>query len=235
MENGINKISVYGDSILKGAITGTGSGHLFDIIEESSLVIACRNLNLELNNQSVFGSIVTKTQRRLKKDVEKGIVGDLAIIESGGNDCDYDWATISENPDPQTLPRVPLEDYLRITDEMVTLLRENKITPLIMTMPPLVGDRWFNHISNGHNKENINKFVNNVPDKLYRNHELYNLNLMEYCYKNNVQMVDMRKAMLSAPDYRNLMCLDGIHPNEDGYKYMATIWEKELPKIKKEF
>ena len=85
MENGINKISVYGDSILKGAITGTGSGHLFDIIEESSLVIACRNLNLELNNQSVFGSIVTKTQRRLKKDVEKGIVGDLAIIESGGN------------------------------------------------------------------------------------------------------------------------------------------------------
>lgn len=91
MNNGINKISVYGDSILKGAVTGTGSGHLFDIIEESSLVIACRNLNLELNNQSVFGSIVTKTQRRLKKDVEKGVVGDLAIIESGGNDCDYDW------------------------------------------------------------------------------------------------------------------------------------------------
>ena len=151
MDNGINKISAYGDSILKGAVTGTGSGHLFDIIEESSLVIACRNLNLELNNQSVFGSIVTKTQRRLKKDVEKGVVGDLAIIESGGNDCDYDWATISENPDPQTLPRVPLEDYLRITDEMVQLLRQNKITPVIMTMPPLVGDRWFNHISNGHN------------------------------------------------------------------------------------
>jgi lysophospholipase L1-like esterase len=41
--------------------------------------------------------------------------------------------------------------------------------------------------------------------------------------------------MLSAPDYRDLMCLDGIHPNEEGYKYMATIWEQELPKIKKEF
>lgn len=29
MENGINRISVYGDSILKGAVTGTDSGHPF--------------------------------------------------------------------------------------------------------------------------------------------------------------------------------------------------------------
>ena len=40
MKNGINKISAYGDSILKGAVTGTDSGHLFDIIEDSSLVLA---------------------------------------------------------------------------------------------------------------------------------------------------------------------------------------------------
>ena len=32
-----------------------------------------------------------------------------------------------------------------------------------------------------------------------------------------------------------LMCKDGIHPNEDGHRFMASVWEKELPKIKKEF
>ena len=44
-----------------------------------------------------------------------------------------------------------------------------------------------------------------------------------------------RTAMLEAENYRNLMCRDGIHPNKDGYAYMAGIWEKEIPKIKKEF
>ena len=44
MTNNINKISAYGDSILKGAVTGTESGHLFDIIEDSSLVLAARTL-----------------------------------------------------------------------------------------------------------------------------------------------------------------------------------------------
>ena len=45
----------------------------------------------------------------------------------------------------------------------------------------------------------------------------------------------MRKAMLESDNYRELMCKDGIHPNEEGYKYMAKIWEKELPSIHKEF
>ena len=113
MKNGINKISAYGDSILKGAVTGTDSGHLFDIIEDSSLVLASKALGFDLNNQSVFGSIVSKTQRRLNRDIEKGIFSDLAIIESGGNDCDYDWTQVSSSPDEKHLPRTTLEDFIQ--------------------------------------------------------------------------------------------------------------------------
>ena len=115
MENGINKISAYGDSILKGAVTGTGSGHLFDIIEDSSLVLASKSMGFELNNNSVFGSVVSKTQRRLNRDLEKGIECDLAIIESGGNDCDYDWAFVS-GTDPKDFgtlaPRTTLAEFI---------------------------------------------------------------------------------------------------------------------------
>lgn len=238
MENGINKISAYGDSILKGAVTGTGSGHLFDIIENSSLVLASKAMGFELNNNSVFGSVVSKTLRRLNRDLEKGIECDLAIIESGGNDCDYDWAVVSDTA-PENFseikPRTCLDEFINMIDQMVQTVRAHKITPLIMTMPPLVGDWWFDHIIEGHNKENILKFVDNSPYKLYQQHELYSICLFEYALKNNVQIIDMRKAMLSAFNYRNFMCKDGIHPNEEGYKYMAEIWEKELPLIKKEF
>ena len=31
------------------------------------------------------------------------------------------------------------------------------------------------------------------------------------------------------------MCLDGIHPNEKGYKFMSEIWIRELPEVQKEF
>lgn len=235
MQNGINKIIVLGDSILKGVVTGTASGNLFDVIEDSSLILAQKKLGFEMENQSVFGSIVTKGQRKLNKVLEKGQAFDLGIIEFGGNDSDYDWAPVSENPDTEHLPRTPLEDYLRITDEMVKAMRDHKITPLIMTMPPLVPDRWFEHISRELNRENILKFLKGNPHKPYENHERYNINLVKYAQENKVQTVDMRLAMLSAPDYRELMCKDGIHPNEQGYAYMAEIWCKALPELKKEF
>ena len=235
MKNGINKISAYGDSILKGAVTGTDSGHLFDIIEDSSLVLASKALGFDLNNQSVFGSIVSKTQRRLNRDIEKGIFSDLAIIDSGVNDCDYDWTQVSSSPDEKHLPRTTLEDFIQKISEMVDVCRKNKITPLIMTMPPLVRDRWYNHILHGQDENAVLKILNDNPDRLYQNHELYNISLVEYAFKNSVQIVDMRKEMLLSENYRNLMCLDGIHPNEKGYKFMSEIWIRELPEVQKAF
>ena len=77
--------------------------------------------------------------------------------------------------------------------------------------------------------------MNDNPDRLYQNHELYNISLVEYAFKNSVQIVDMRKEMLLSENYRNLMCLDGIHPNEKGYKFMSEIWIRELPEVQKEF
>lgn len=235
MENGINTIAVYGDSILKGAITGTDSGQLFEIIEENSLAIASKKLCFELNNQSVFGSIAFKTQKRLNRDIRNGLCADLAIIESGGNDCDYDWSLVNEAPSAPHEMRMPLHDFIRIMSEMIDTCRENKITPLVMTMPPLAAERWFNHISRNSDKENILQFLGGDYSKLYRNHELYNAHLTELCRTKNVQIVDMRLAMLEHPDFLSVMCMDGIHPNKDGYKYMSEIWIKQLPDIKKEF
>ena len=198
-------------------------------------MLASKALGFELNTQSVFGSIVSKTQRRLNRDIEKGIFSDLAIIESGGNDCDYDWTQVSSSPDEKHLPRTTLEDFIQKISEMVDVCRKNKITPLIMTMPPLVRDRWYNHILHGQDENAVLKILNDNPDRLYQNHELYNISLVEYAFKNSVQIVDMRKEMLLSENYRNLMCLDGIHPNKKGYKFMSEIWIRELPEVQKEF
>lgn len=233
MENGINTVSVYGDSILKGAVTGTGSGHLFDITKNDSLSLAAAKLGFKLNNQSVFGNIITKSYKRFLRDAERNALGDLAIIESGGNDCDYDWAQVCSGENLN--PRVGIDEFISTIDKMAKTCRQNGTTPLIMTMPPLVPDRWLLHICRGYDEQKVKVFVNSDIMTLYQNHETYNAHLVKYSFQNNVQIVDMRLAFLESKKDKELMCQDGIHPNEAGYRFMAEIWEKELPKIKNEF
>jgi len=45
----------------------------------------------------------------------------------------------------------------------------------------------------------------------------------------------MRSAMEESGHFEDLMCLDGIHPNQEGYRFMADIWIKAIPELKKEF
>ena len=229
------KILVIGDSILKGAVTGTASGHLFDIIEDSSLNLAQKALGFEMDNQSVFGNTIAKGQRKLNKMLERGEAADFCIVEFCGNDSDYDWALVSENPQENHLQRTPPSDFIRIYSEMIKSLREHKITPVIMISPALVADRWFNHITKGHNADNILSFLGGDREKPYKNQKEYDDALLEFAKKNSVQYVNMRTAMEESGRFEDLMCLDGIHPNEEGYRFMADIWIKELPKLKKEF
>ena len=229
------KIIVIGDSILKGAVTGTDSGHLFDIIEDSSLNLAQKALGFEMDNQSVFGNVIFKGQRKLNKMLERGESADFCIVEFCGNDSDYDWALVSENPQENHLQRTPPSDFIRIYSEMIKSLREHKITPVIMISPALVADRWFNHITKGHNVQNILNFLGGDREKPYKNQKEYDDALLEFAKKNSVQYVNMRTAMEESGHFEDLMCLDGIHPNEEGYRFMADIWIKELPELKKEF
>ncbi|MBQ9238414.1 MAG: SGNH/GDSL hydrolase family protein [Treponema sp.] len=211
------------------------SDHLFDVIAEHSLALAAKKLGCTLINNSVFGNIITKAQRTLLRGIDKGLTCDVGIIESGGNDCDYDWALVSSAPGAPHKPRVELPDFIRVLHEMIATLRAHRITPLLMTMPPLVPERWYKTITAGHNEAHIRAFLGGDRFRPYINHERYSLAIM-YCARElNVQLVDMRKALLEAPDYRQLMCTDGIHPNEAGHQYLAAVWERELPLVRKEF
>lgn len=229
------KILVIGDSILKGAVTGTASGHLFDIIEDSSLNLAQKALGFEMDNQSVFGNTIAKGQRKLNKMLERGETADFCIVEFCGNDSDYDWALVSENPNEAHIQRTPPADFIRIYSEMIESLREHKITPVIMISPALCAERWFNHITKGHNAQNILDFLGGDKEKPFKNQKEYDDALLDFAKKNKVQYVNMREPMLESGHFDDLMCQDGIHPNEEGYHFMSEIWVKEIPNLKKEF
>lgn len=290
----VTSIIAWGDSILKGVVSG-GDSKRFDITEKDSLSQACAALGIELANKSVFGSWMTKTRRAQDRSLRNGASAQIGIIESGTNDCDYDWSAVSANPDAEHLQRCPLEEFTRLMEEAVSVARQNKITPVIMIPTPLVPEWWFNNICIGNDAAAIIKFVARkyglnenclvnqecggqkalqdqkaadgdcsqdqncaaanekcVQDqkaaagdcsqdlkraaamRLYQNQELFSLKAAAIARALGVQIVDIRSEFLAHPNYKALMCLDGVHPNQAGYDFMAEIWKREIPRLRVE-
>ena len=251
----VTSIIVWGDSILKGVVSG-GDSKRFDITEKDSLSQACAALGIELANKSVFGSWMTKTRRTQDTSLRNGASAQIGIIESGTNDSDYDWSAVSANPDAEHLQRCPLDEFERLMEEAVSVARQNKITPVIMIPTPLVPEWWLNNICIGNDEAAIVRFItkkylqdqdcaasqNDPQDqkraaamRLYQNQELFSLKAAAIARALGVQIVDIRSEFLAHPNYKTLMCLDGVHPNQAGYDFMAEIWKREIPRLGLEF
>lgn len=262
----VTSIIAWGDSILKGVVSG-GDSKRFDITEKDSLSQACAALGIELANKSVFGSWMTKTRRTQDRSLRNGASAQIGIIESGTNDSDYDWSAVSADPDAEHLQRCPLDEFTRLMEEAVSVARQNKITPVIMIPTPLVPEWWLNNICIGNDEAAIIKFINKkylqdqncaadrdcsqdqdcaakkncsqdqkaaAAMRLYQNQELFSLKAAAIARALNVQIVDIRSEFLAHPNYKTLMCLDGVHPNQAGYDFMAEIWKREIQRLRVE-
>ena len=223
------KLVVFGDSILKGVITIPGSTKLFDVTENDSLTLAQKKLGFELDNRAIYGNITSKGLIKLQKYFEKCSSGELesadfCVIEFGSNDCDYDWGTLVQ--------KVPLEQYLENLAQMVALCRANKVTPVMMGLIPYVCDDWFKTIIKGQDEAAILKFLGGTSETLGKNQLVYKNAQADFVQKNNVQFFDSWPLF---EGHKELMCYDGIHPNEKGYEVLADGWVSFLSKVEKEF
>ena len=218
------KLVVFGDSILKGVITIPDSKNLFDVTENDSLSLAQKELGFELDNRSIYGNITSKGLVKLQKFLEKGGQADFCIIEFGSNDCDYDWGSLVQ--------KVPLEQYLENLKQMVSLCRANKITPLMMGLIPYVCEDWFKTIIKGQDQAAILNFLGGKAETLGKNQLIYKNAQADFVQENKVQFLDPWPIF---QDHKELMCYDGIHPNEQGYQLLSKVWINFLSQVKKEF
>ncbi|MCI5696264.1 MAG: SGNH/GDSL hydrolase family protein [Spirochaetia bacterium] len=230
----IKSVIVWGDSILKGIISSEDLTQIRPS-EINALQMAGEKLAIEINNKSIYGAHIIKLQSTQTKNLNKGLTADIALIESGTNDCDYEWNDVCTKPFSEITQKVPLADFKRIASEMVDTSRENKITPVLVTAPDLAIPYWKEYITRGLDKEKIAQFIGHDPYVLLRNQEEYMEALHQIAKEKNVQLIDMRVEFRKTSDPMSLMCKDGVHPNIEGHKLMADVFVKLLPEIKKEF
>jgi len=177
----------------------------------------------------MFGSTIGKGIKLLQRSIDRGLSCEVALVEYGGNDCDYPWADIAENPTGEFSPNTPLEVFAKSLKEMVETLKAKRIQPILMTLPPIDSLRYLNHICrNGLNKEAILSWLKGDAQTIARFQELYSLKINTIAKETETVLIDVRSAFLKRRDYASLICDDGIHPTREGHLLIASSFAEYL-------
>ncbi len=211
------EITIWGDSILKGVVLDEQDGK-YKVLKNSSVNSFAEITGCSLKNNAYFGMTSTKALNRIANSMDKQPIhnNDIVILEFGGNDCDFNWSEVSRSPENEHLPRTTIAAFKNSLQNMITLFKEKGVNPILMNLPPLEPEKYFNWLSRGLNKDNILRWLGDVA-KIYRWQEAYN-NAVEWAaLQNGCRLINVREGFLISKNYSSHFCADGIHPNEKGH------------------
>jgi lysophospholipase L1-like esterase len=213
-------IVVYGDSIARGVIYDEEK-QKHSLLLDSFTNLLRGHLKGVVFNAAKFGNTIVEGLLRLQDDVLKR-KPDIVLIEFGGNDCDYHWDRIVENPSGDFQPNTNCSAFCDLLSGLVKKLDSMKIVPVLVSLPPLDPDKYFRWISHNSDQagKNILQFIGNVSH-IYSWHERYNAAILRVAEETKTRLIDIRSAFLQKDDYTQLICKDGIHPNKEGHKVIA--------------
>jgi len=214
------KVCVFGDSIVKGVIYDNEKQR-YSLLKESFINMIQQRTDIEINNIACFGCTITKGINLLDKIESELKDYEYTFLEFGGNDCDYNWASVAENPDVEHDCNTPLEVFKEKYKSMIDRIKATGSHPVLVTLPPIDSKRFFDWVSKGLDKENILKFLGDV-EHIGRWQSLYNDAVKQLSKLYDLPILDIRSIFLKQNDFKDYICKDGIHPNEEGHKLIYT-------------
>lgn len=214
------RIVVYGDSITKGVIFDE-ERQRYTVMEDSFTDLIKKECKGVIHGVGKFGNTIMRAVDKLHRLVINK-KPDIVLLEFGGNDCDFDWEEIAQNPQKEHNPKTELSLFQQTLKETVETIKENNAIPVLMSLPPLDAERYFKWISKNDPwyAKNILRWLETVS-RIYWWHERYNAAVMRVAEETNSKLIDIRGAFLEKTDYRSLISIDGIHPNQSGHKVIA--------------
>ncbi|MBO4636546.1 MAG: SGNH/GDSL hydrolase family protein, partial [Clostridiales bacterium] len=209
----MGSIAAFGDSVLKGVIYEDDN---YRVSDSSFQKICEESFGITIENKAKFGSTITKGERILEKNLQliKDTDGEYVVLEFGGNDCDFNWKEVAEDPEREHLP---MSTIVNFTDTYTSIINEIKAIgkkPVLLSLPPIDSDRYFRHISKDLCAENIRKWMRYDPQYITNWHERYNIEIFKLAIANEVPVIDITSIFLEKKNYSRYLCEDGIHPNE---------------------
>ena len=207
------KITVYGDSILKGVVLEDGKYRM----ERGWEKRLAQEYGLEIRNKAHFGNTLGRAMPQIEKDCAERAEGELAVLEFGGNDCDFDWSAIADDPDGSYVCKTPLTDFEALYRRAIRNVENSGRTAIVLTLPPIHAQRYLDFICrNGLSKGNILRWLGDV-EAIYRWQRDYSDAVSRIAADMGVRMIDLRRFFLrDGRSPEELLCDDGIHPSRIG-------------------
>lgn len=222
---------IFGDSIMKGTVY---EGGRYRSCYTEVFLPQMEGLDIALDNRSRFGYTAERGLGLIKRAIAAGEKPDYALVEYGGNDCNFDWPAIGRDPDYPHQPVTALADFEATMRECIGLLRGAGITPVLMSLPPVDSDKYYEYIiSKGVDRCSLLKFLG-TPLSIYRYQELYSVAISKLARSEELPFVDVRSAFLECigSPFSQLISGDGLHPTEKGYEIVARCFRERLESIK---
>ncbi|MDR1506150.1 MAG: SGNH/GDSL hydrolase family protein [Treponema sp.] len=215
----LRNVGVFGDSILKGIQIDTENKR-YCVKNYIDIEQISQKHSLVVNNYSIFGCTIRKGGLMLQKRIDNGKSYDIVVMEYGGNDCDFNWKEIADNPDAEHTPNTPLDVFFATYCQIIGMLKKCFIVPVLTNLPPLEPQRFFDWFCKGLNKNNILKWLGGI-NTIYRAQETYSRMVEKIALKTKTHLVDLRSAFLKHRRIEDLLCEDGTHPNTAGQKIIT--------------
>lgn len=218
----MEKLYVFGDSIAKGVIYDEEKGR-YVYTPNSFLKLFEAKTGITIKNDSKFGCTAPMGLEKLKKADAELADYDSVLFEFGGNDCNFDWKQVSLRPEDTHICATPLKQFYDTYVDMLNKVLEKGKKVFLLNLPPIDDEKYFRWISQGRCGENILKWLGGSSRFIYNWHESYNCAVSNIANAMDVKLVDIRTAFLQLRNYRNYLCLDGIHPNQKGHALITDV------------
>ena len=216
-------IAALGDSLTRGVVLN--NENRYSVLKGSFIDIISEKLNLSIKNYAKFGCTIGFGHNVIDRHSSDISATDVTFLEFGGNDCDFDWRGIADNPTSEHTPKTILDSFKEQFLSLIERVRSLGSKPIILSLPPIDSNAYFSFISrfmNDEQRANIVHWLGGDINIITRWHETYNKALFEISESTKTPIIDITSPFENYKgDMMTLMCSDGIHPNAHGHALIA--------------
>ena len=220
----MKRILIFGDSILRGVYFSEELGRHKLFGERLRSLI---ERGYDVKNCSVMGATVTTGEELLRRRLGEDAEGVSVIFEYGGNDCDYKWKEISENPGGDFLPNTPADRFEDRYGACIRYAQSRGAEVRLCNLVPLDAEKYIDWISRNLSRENILSWLGDTS-MLYRWQEYYSRTAERIAAKFSFPLIDIRSPFLLSHRYDALLSPDGIHPTVEGHRVIDRLIAEAL-------
>ena len=221
----MESFSIFGDSVFKGARYDAASAK-YIVNDRFGLNAVADKAGLSVKNFSKFGCTVTKALGYVQKMFTK-IDSDMVLMNFGGNDCNYDWDAIAQNPLDIHRPNTELDQFVDSYNEMIDFVLEKRSLPVLATLLPVQDKRYIDYVCKVRNldRKKVMAWVRSRDKSLSEHQKAYSDAVSEIAASRGIPLIDLRSAFTNRLNSSSLIGPDGIHPNARGQKVISGCFE----------